>query len=254
MRLRKFSVAVVVRLLVLLVLMAFLSFVLWEKNWVATPFVLGGLIIFSTIELIYFIFRFQRHLGYALHQYRYEKEVPMQTDFPEVFKALQLIIQEKNREDQSASLQLELFKKAIQLAPSAILLCDSKGDVVVQSEGVERLLGWKLGRQLKDLDDHCPGVFELLENLNGNGQLVLEAKAFNFQLAKDVFVDKKLLNISEVEFVMYEFTSDKGSSDEFEAWANFAKVVAHEIRNGISPVKSLANSLQDEVRSIPNDE
>lgn len=234
----------------LLVLMVSFSFVLWSKEWVVTPFVLGGFILLSILELIRFLFRFQKKLSNTLHQYKYENEVPIRSDFPEVFEALKEIMEIRWNQDAVLEDNLVLFQSLVALQAQAVLICNRNGEVVFQSDAVSELLSYKVVSNFSELEGYSLKVYSTLKSMESNDQVVLEAKEFEFIFPKDIKVEMTKLLIRRQEFKVFHFSLEQANAQEFEAWANFAKVVAHEIRNGISPVKSLSNSLQDDLDVI----
>lgn len=243
----------VIRVVILLLFMLGFSYVIFNQGWIVTPFVLGAFMLLSVLELIHYLFRLQRKLAYAFHQYQFENQLVLKTHFPTVFEALAKIIHVKRSESSALRQNEALLDSVFKNLPQALVITNERDEILFQTDYVNQRFAWNLGSHLKDVNLQGADLYSAFQLVGENNTQLFEAHDYNFSFPFDFILEKKEITVKEERYFLYHFQFDKAQSHEFEAWSNFAKVVAHEIRNGISPIKSLANSLQDEVEEFENE-
>mgnify|MGYP000126705257 CR=1 FL=1 len=251
MRLKSFIFSLTWRLILILVLVVSFGFLFLDENWIVTQSVLGFLLVLLFAEFVYFFFRLQRNLTRVLHQYKYENSAGVESQFPEIFEVLQEVIDVKAKAMKVAQFEKEILEKSIALSDIAILICNDENEILFQSAVCKNKFDLYLNKSIEDLA-HTRLQEDWLK-LGNNDSVLLESHQYDALFSNDFILTRKDIQLNGESFRLYFLLRNKQEEHEFEAWVNFAKVVAHEIRNGISPIKSLADSLVEDLGAIEDE-
>ncbi len=143
--------------------------------------------------------------------------------------------------------QYHYLKTVIQHIGVGLISFMPNGDVQLSNGAAKRILRLGNIRNLQDLsslDPDLPERIELLENgetdlvkiHRGSSELQLALQATVFKLRKEEF---KLVSFQNIQSELEE--------KEMEAWQNLIRVLTHEIMNSVTPISSLASTIDNAI-------
>ncbi len=143
--------------------------------------------------------------------------------------------------------QYHYLKTIIQHIGVGLISFRPNGEVQLSNGAAKKILRIGNIRNLKDLaslDPDLPERIELLGNgendlvkiYKGNAELQLALQATIFKLRKEEF---KLVSFQNIQSELEE--------KEMEAWQNLIRVLTHEIMNSVTPISSLASTVDNAI-------
>ncbi len=158
----------------------------------------------------------------------------------------------KRHKEQSSNKSEEslFFKNIVQHAGIGLIAIDEEGRVEVMNNAAKKLLqvyDIKYITELQNLSEELVDMFFKLKTggrdlakLNIDGELVqLSVYAIELVLKKKVY---KMITIQNINSELEEM--------EMTAWQNLVRVLTHEIMNSVTPISSLAGTVEDNLKSL----
>lgn len=142
------------------------------------------------------------------------------------------------------------FKNIVQHAGIGLIAIDEEGKVEVMNNAAKKLLqvyDIKYITELQVLSEELVDMFFKLKTggrdlakLNIDGELVqLSVYAIELVLKKKAY---KMITIQNINSELEEM--------EMAAWQNLVRVLTHEIMNSVTPISSLAGTVEDNLKSL----
>ena len=248
---KHFRIQCLIRVILLGCSLLLFTYLVLQTCLYATLVLIGALILYQTISLIRYVeitnrqlIRFMQSIEYAdLSQTFTGRRLGASFDelyrtFTEVTNAFRKLRAE--REEQYRYLQT-----VVQHVGVGVIAYQPNGDVEIINTAARRLLN--TGPSIHNLSALRPANDSLVDRLLhmkpgerplekvGESQLSLHATEFKMQ-------DRhlKLVSIQNIQSELEE--------KEMEAWQNLVRVLTHEIMNSVTPISSLANTVEDELK------
>ena len=145
------------------------------------------------------------------------------------------------------------FKNIVQHAGIGLIAIDDEGKVEVMNNAAKKLLqvyDIKYITELQTLSEELVEMFFKLKTggrdlakLNIDGELVqLSVYAIELVLKKKAY---KMITIQNINSELEEM--------EMNAWQNLVRVLTHEIMNSVTPISSLAGTVEENLRSLESE-
>lgn len=248
---KKFRIWVSLRVILITLNLLVLLLLIQNDQHPITSFIAIVLLIGQLASLIYFVERTNRKLTHFLESIRHSDFSTSFSDralggtFEGLNRAFNEVITEfrKNRAEKEEHYNYLLT--VVQHVNIGILAFKKDGKVDIFNNATKRLL--KINniqhvRDLKSIKSELPDI--LLEMKAGERQLVklviednlmqLAVSATEFRMRGEEFVLVSLQNITT-----------ELDEKEIESWQNLIRVLTHEIMNSITPISSLASTVED---------
>ncbi len=248
---KRFRFQVIFRVLLMVITLLLIFFFHQETAYAVSTIILSVLFVAQIIFLIRYTEQANRKLARFFESIRHsdftgaftgdeqgKSFAELNREFNEVINAFKKTKTEKEE-------NFNYLLTVIQHVSIGVLVFKKDGQVDVYNNAVKRLLQIKHLRNIKELTDISQ---ELTTTL-------LEARAGEKKLVK-LFVDDELLQLSvyATEFLMHgekyllvslQDIHPELEQKEVESWQMLIKVLTHEIMNSITPISSLASTVQD---------
>lgn len=139
-----------------------------------------------------------------------------------------------------------LLRKVMEEIDVAVFTFDERQRLKLVNRAGERLLG----QAMDELLDQTAEELELGEVLNGNAATVQQSfpgAAGRWRISRGHFREEglplELLVLTDVTRVLRE--------EELQAWQRIVRVLGHELNNSLTPIKSIAGSLEQLLKNDP---
>lgn len=248
---KKFRIWVTVRILLITLNLFILLWLIQSSQHIITSFIAVAILIIQVANLIFFVERTNRKLTHFLESIRHSDFSTSFSDrslggtFEGLNRAFNEVIAEfrKNRAEKEEHYNYLLT--VVQHINIGILAFKKDGKVDLFNNATKRLL--KI--------NNIQNIHELRHIKQELPEMLLHMKAGDRQLIK-VVIDDNLIQMAVYatefrmrgeEFVLVSFQNITSELDEkeIESWQNLIRVLTHEIMNSITPISSLASTVQD---------
>lgn len=145
---------------------------------------------------------------------------------------------------------LRYLHSIVQHIGIGLLAFDRKGNVALLNPVAKALLGVPALRNIRDLEPAQPALREKLHGLRaGQPDLVTVALGNRLQQlslrATEMKRHGEALTIVSIQNISLEL-----NEKEMEAWRHLIRVLTHEIRNSLTPIASLAASVEERIAEV----
>ncbi len=248
---KRFRLQITLRVVLLVATVLLLGLLIGKDQFLVSLILLSLLVILQTISLIFYTERTNRRLNKFFQTVRHSdfssafSEKGLGKSFEDLSNEFNQIIQEfkKNRAEKEEHLNYLLT--VVQHVSIGIIVYRRDGKVDVFNNAIKKTLKINHLRSIQDLNfinDDFPDL--LLRLQAGDKTLVklfvedeliqLSINATEFKMRGEVYVLVSLQNIHpELE------------EKEIESWQRLIRVLTHEIMNSITPISSLAATIQE---------
>ncbi len=218
----------------------------------ATIFILGVIVVYQIYALIHYVERTNRDLNRFLLTIKYEDFSQtfigqgLGSSFDDLKEAFNAVIQKFHQTRAQKEEHFRYLQTVVQHVGIGLIAFQSNGKVELFNNAGKKLLRIPRLKNIDDLKGSAGEKFvkelfslksgqKILTKIDvGNELLQLSINAAEFRLRDQSFTLVSLQNIhSELE------------EKELEAWQNLIRVLTHEIMNSITPISSLASTVND---------
>lgn len=248
---KRFRLQITLRVILLLATLLLLSLLIGKDQFLVSLILLSILVVLQTISLIFYTERTNRRLTKFFQNVRHSdfssafSEKGLGKSFEDLGNEFNQIIQEFKRNRAEKEEHLNYLLTVVQHVSIGIIVYRRDGKVDVFNNSIKKTLKINHLRSIQDLNfinDDFPDL--LLRLQAGDKTLVklfledeliqLSINATEFKMRGEAYVLVSLQNIHpELE------------EKEIESWQRLIRVLTHEIMNSITPISSLAATIQE---------
>jgi len=250
---KRLYIQVIIRVVLLLSTCIVLSRIIFSSGYVHASIVVSGILIFQTLEVIWYLNRTNRQLAQFF------------SSLPDRASSLKFIGFESGGSFRELSLRLEqissLFQKErrekevqhnylnhlIEQIGVGIITFRDDGRIDLINPAAKAIFADKNIPELASLDKYNPEFEKLIKDLE------LNEKALIRIIVKDelfyLTVQKSLFKLEDKFYWLINFQDINSELDkkELDAWQKIIRVLTHEIMSSISPVTSLSEHLLNKI-------
>lgn len=240
---------IVFRILFLLLACLCLGWTLFEKKAYILSLLPALVVLFSTLNLIFFLNKINRRIYYFFDAIKNEDST---LSFPK--DTSNKIIQDLNEEMLNVNTQIQqiymenrqqeqYFQALIEHAATGMFTFNKKGFILHSNQLLKRLFQVDVLTHLNQLKRIDEKLFQTVKSLQSSEQRLITLKSNKgvIQLlikANSFIADKEELMLLSVHDIKNEL-----DEKELDSWRKLIRVMMHEIMNSITPITSLSESL-----------
>lgn len=243
--------------LVLLILTIFLfTSLYYSESYFFTKF-LVFLILTAQIYYIYaFLEKSNREIVHFLESIHYddftntypEKKSGSSRDllyheFNEILKKFREI-----RADNEA--QHQYLKTIVQHIGIGIITFDKEGEIQIMNNAAKRLLGMNLLKNIRQISREHPKITESFLELKTGGRDLVKISKNDDEVQLAVYAIELSLRGKAFKLVSLQNIQSELEEKEMEAWQNLIRVLTHEIMNSVTPISSLAATMETDLNDF----
>lgn len=156
------------------------------------------------------------------------------------------------RKEKEADFQY--LKNIVQHVGIGLITFNRKGQVQILNTAAKKLLRVNNVENIKDLASVSENLVDIFLRLRTGGRdlIRLEIGGDIVQLA--IYAIELTLRGEEFKLVSVQNIQNELEEKEMEAWQNLVRVLTHEIMNSVTPISSLANTVEDELNEQLNND
>lgn len=246
---KKFRLQVVIRITIIVVTVLAIFLLHQKTAYAVSTIILSLLLLVQTVSLIRYTEQTNRKLTRFFESIRHADFTTnfSDNDLGKSFEGLNMefnqVIDAFNKNKTEKEEHFNYLLTVIQHVSIGIIVFKKNGDVDVYNNAVKRLLQVKHLRKIDHLKEVSPELPDVLKNLKPGDKSLVK-----------LFVEDELLQLSvhstafrmrgEVHtLVSFQDIHPELEQKEIESWQKLIRVLTHEIMNSITPISSLASTV-----------
>ena len=248
---RKFRVAVSLRLALLVVWVGLFFYVLIRTELTAGAVLLGLLIVAQVWGIFRTIDRTNRDLARFFDSVRFGdfsqtfREKSPGGSFAELHAALAKVIEAFRTARAEKEEQALYLQTVVQHVGIGLLVFQPDGEVELINDAARRLLMVRQLKNIRNLEAAHPELVGTLLRLKPREHGLVKVEAGDEQLQLSLYAAEFKLRGREFTLVSVQDIRSELEEKEIEAWQKLIRVLTHEIMNSMTPISSLATTVQD---------
>ncbi len=246
---RKFRLQIILRI-ILIVVTIFMIFLLHEQTaYAVSTIILLLLLVVQTISLIRYAEQTNRKLKRFFESIRHADFTSTFTDnelgksFEGLNQEFNKVIDAFNKNKTEKEEHFNYLLTVIQHVSIGIIVFKGNGDVDVYNNAVKRLLQVKHLRKIDHLKAVSEDLPEVLYSLKPGDKTLVKLFVADELLQLSVHATAFRMRGDEFKLVSFQDIHPELEQKEIESWQKLIRVLTHEIMNSITPISSLASTV-----------
>ena len=249
---KHFSIGIIWHIFWLAACLCPLPFLVVEKQWVAVG-CLSILSVMAAYQLYLYatninrkLSRFFESVQYSDFAIKFRSDNILGSSFSEINQEFNKVLEAFRQTRAEKEANLQYLNTIVQQISTGLLAFDSNGRVELSNGAALRILGIYRLRQLADLRESHPQLFDIIQNLEtGTHQLY---RTPNDDQPLTINGTQIQMRGKTVKIIALQNIQSELQQQEVEAWQNLTRVLRHEIMNSLTPILSLVGTMQEIVK------
>ncbi|NOT73997.1 MAG: GHKL domain-containing protein [Cyclobacteriaceae bacterium] len=142
----------------------------------------------------------------------------------------------------------QFFRNIVQHVGIGLLTFKKDGAVQIINSAARRLLRVNQIQNITELNYASPTLVESFQKLKTGGRELIRLKIGDDTVQLSVFAIELTLRGEEIKLISMSNIQSELEEKEMEAWQNLVRVLTHEIMNSVTPISSLAGTVEEELQ------
>lgn len=249
MILRRFSIGLIVRLILAFITLSATAFLFQSSENYLAPILLLSLAIFQFVELYHYVntinkkvIRFLESVQYSDFSSNFSTDNKLGKSFKKLNEAFNEVLEIFRKTRVEKEQNLIMISTILQNIQTGILSFDANGEIGLLNSMTKKLLLTPQIRNMDDIRRSQPEVYERLMQIKpGKSDLIIMNSDIKLALSSTILrlgnKDWKIISLHNIYSELQQ--------NELSAWQNLTKVLRHEIMNSITPIATLVSSMND---------
>lgn len=250
-----FKVNLVIRVLLILATCILLVNLFYTDSYTLTKVLVAGLLTYEIYVLIRYLDKTNKELAGFLNSIKYDDFTHTYTtkktgtSLDDLYKQFNNVIKKFREIRAEKEAQHNYLRTIVQHVGIGIITFDKSGDIQIINSTAKSLLGVDLIRNIKQLNSVSEELVNSLLELKTGGRdlLKIEKKGEDIQLA--IYAIELMRRDEEFKLISIQNIKSELEEKEMDAWQNLIRVLTHEIMNSVTPISSLAATVETELES-----
>ncbi len=226
-----------------------------NDTFVLTEILVTGLIVFQIYGLVQFLDRTNKEIVSFLHSIKYD-------DFTHTYhtknegSSLDMLYEEFNkvikkfreiRAEKEA--QYHYLKTIVQHVGIGIITFEENGDIQIINTAAKTQLNIDQIKNISQLGSVSPVLVDTFNMLKTGGRDLVKIERGGDDVQLAVYAIELSLRRKEFKLISIQNIQSELEEKEMEAWQNLIRVLTHEIMNSVTPISSLAATVEDDLEN-----
>ncbi|WP_424963358.1 sensor histidine kinase [Ekhidna sp.] len=247
---KSFRFQLITRLLLLLFTMFLFTHLYYSESYFFTKFLVFCLGAFQAYYLYHFLEKSNREITHFLESIHYddftntypERKTGSSRDslyheFNEILRKFREI-----RADKEA--QHQYLRTIVQHIGIGIITFDADGEVQIMNNAAKKLLGLKMIKNIKQIGRDHQELETTIRELRTGGRDMVKITKNEDEVQLAVYAIELSLRGKAFKLISIQNIQSELEEKEMEAWQNLIRVLTHEIMNSVTPISSLAATVE----------
>jgi len=168
-------------------------------------------------------------------------------EFNKVFEQFKEVRQEKEAD-------FQYMRNIVQHVGIGLITFDKMGDIQLMNATAKKLLNINQVGNVKELEEISAELVDVFFRLKTGGRDLLKLQISDEIIQLAVFAIELTLRGEEFKLISIQNIQNELEEAEMDAWQNLVRVLTHEIMNSVTPISSLAGTVETELKSHVGDD
>jgi two-component system nitrogen regulation sensor histidine kinase NtrY len=248
---RKFQTGVSLRVLFVVLSVATLFYLLFHTRLYSAVILLTLLLVYQTHELVHYVARTNRNLARFFDSVKYGdftlgfKEKIDDSSFAELNEALSEVTGAFQKARAEKEEHFRYLQTVVQHIGIGLVAFRPDGRVELINAAAKRLLKTSRLKNVRSLESWSPELVGKLLRLRPRERALVKIEDENELLHLALYATKFRLRGESYTLVSIQNIHSELEEKEMEAWQKLIRVLTHEIMNSVTPIASLASTIND---------
>lgn len=257
---KDFKTSLLLRVALLTATIFYFAWIIIDDGFFIIQLVVFGLFGLQVISLIKYMERSHDELLKFLNSFKEDdfsfhykgsgnvELLQLQKEFNRILKKFRGLKDEKEAE-------FQYLKNIVQHVGIGLITFDSSGNVQIVNTAAKKLLKINQLENIKELETVNPLLVDIFFRLKTGGRDLIRLTLGEDVIQLAVYAIELTLRGDEFKLISLQNIHSELEEKEMEAWQNLVRVLTHEIMNSVTPITSLANTVEEELAAqLKNDQ
>ena len=248
---KRFYIIVIIRIILLVISIFLFVYLVNVARHEVSSIILGLLIVFQTWLLINYVNRTNTRLIQFFNSIRYSdfsssfSDKSMGKSFEKLSASFNEVMDEFKKHRAEKEENYNYLQTVVQHVNIGIICFDSEGNVDMYNNAAKRIFKKNIIRNINDLEAIKSDLPETLMKMKAGDKILV--KIFTEDEIKQLSLYATEFRMRGEEFVLVAFHDIHAELEEkeIESWQKLIRVLTHEIMNSITPISSLASTVNE---------
>lgn len=247
----RFRLNCIVRIILLAASILLIVYLLSETKLYATSLVVGLVIVIQAMALIHYVEKTNRDLARFLTTIRYSDFSQSfaghkrGASFDELSAAFHEVISQFHKARSEKEEHYRYLQTVVQHVGLGLLAYDPGGDVDLINSAAKKLLRVNHLGNVKSLSAMSPQLVDTLMKLESGEKALVKVEDAGDVLHLAIYATAFKLKDKKITLVSMQNIESELAEQEMQAWQKLIRVLTHEIMNSVTPIASLASTVND---------
>ncbi|MBN2409544.1 MAG: ATP-binding protein [Candidatus Aminicenantes bacterium] len=248
---RRFRFQCLIRVLVLALSIGGLVLVVTETRLYAVHILLGLAVVYQVISLILYVEKTNRELARFLLALRYHdfsqtfKDEKLGRSFDRLRHAFTEIMDNFRKVRMEKEEHYQYLQIIVQHVGIGLLAFQSDGDVELINPAAKKIFKVPFLKNIKTLESFSPELLRTLQTMRPHQRALVKVETDGDVLNLALYSREFKLRDQSFTLVSIQNIQSELEEKEIESWQKLIRVLTHEIMNSITPIASLASTIDD---------
>jgi nitrogen fixation/metabolism regulation signal transduction histidine kinase len=148
----------------------------------------------------------------------------------------------------------QYMRNIVQHAGIGLITFNKSGEIQLMNAAAKKLLNTSQVNNVKELEGISPELVDVFFRLKTGGRDLLKLQISDEIIQLAVFAIELTLRGEEFKLVSLQNIQNELEEMEMDAWQNLVRVLTHEIMNSVTPISSLAGTVEVELKDLFSNE
>jgi nitrogen fixation/metabolism regulation signal transduction histidine kinase len=148
----------------------------------------------------------------------------------------------------------QYMRNIVQHVGIGLITFNKSGEIQLMNAAAKKLLNTNQVNNVKELEDISPELVDVFFRLKTGGRDLLKLQIADEITQLAVFAIELTLRGEEFKLVSLQNIQNELEEMEMDAWQNLVRVLTHEIMNSVTPISSLAGTVEVELKDLFSNE
>ncbi len=248
---KHFRIICTVRVILLGATICLFFYLVFRTSLYATLLIVGGLILYQIYSLIRYVEKTNRDLTRFLESIQHADFSQtfsgngLGSSFDKLKQAFNRVVDEFRRIRTEKEEHFRYLQTVVQHVGIGLVAFQENGNIELINTAAKRLLRVPRLRNLRDLESLSKPLVETLFQLKSGGKELVKVQNKDELLQIAVYATEFRIRQQTVTLVSIQNIRSELEEKEMEAWQNLIRVLTHEIMNSVTPIASLASTVNE---------
>ncbi|HYG02847.1 MAG TPA: ATP-binding protein, partial [Chryseosolibacter sp.] len=140
------------------------------------------------------------------------------------------------------------FKNIVMHVGIGLIIFKEDGKIEIFNSSARKLLKLNIAENINDLKEVSPTLVSVFQKLKTGGRELTRLKIGDDIVQLSIYAIELTLRGENVKLISLQNIQNELEEKEMEAWQNLVRVLTHEIMNSVTPISSLAGTVEEDLQ------